>query len=692
MRAVECRAAASMQRACRVGGCRRRVRLRQADGRIRGRGRASFTSAQVSWSSAKVRSSMAEIEDQFRRSSCSSRSIATAPSRSTASSSGRSAARSATAAWPPARPLPSTRALAGQLGVSRGIVVEAYEQLVAEGYLASRPGGATRVARGGRARPSPPRRRTSTPRRSTYDFRPGRPDVSRVPARGLAPLAAAGPQRGAERSARRTSTAAASRSCATALAAYLNRVRGTAADPADIVDLRPASPRASASSSGRSATRGARRDRRRGPVRPGVPGDDPRAPGSTRSAIPVDDAGLRVDVLAAADADAVLVTAGPPVPDRRRAAARPPGRARGVGRRARRRRSSRTTTTPSTATTASRSGRSRASARTTSSTPARRARSSRPGCGWAGSSSRRDLVEPSTIAKQAADNGLRRLRPARVRRPPRPRRARPSPPPDAADLPRAGATRCSAALARHLPELRPAGASAGLHVLAWLPPTLDEAALIDAAAAEPGSRCPGLTPRRIAPGPGGLIFGYGPFRRTRIDDGIRRLAAVVADGRVGERTSASPQAQRRRGRPSDRSSPSTAPSAGASGTTRSWARRPSRHRHHPRRHPRHAGQSTTGRTAIRRSSRGRARSSSRSIGCPTPDAWSGSTCSRRSTRTTRRVGVRPSRRADPTGRSGGVGVSVRGEPGRSVRGSPAATGSIAAATNLSSIDRDRRVP
>ena len=46
------------------------------------------------------------------------------------------------------------RALADQLGVSRGIVVEAYEQLVAEGYLASLPGGATRVARLGAAAPS----------------------------------------------------------------------------------------------------------------------------------------------------------------------------------------------------------------------------------------------------------------------------------------------------------------------------------------------------------------------------------------------------------------------------------------------------------------------------------------------------------------------------------------------------------
>src|SRR6478752_7121948 len=48
---------------------------------------------------------------------------------------------------PASTALPSSRALADQLQVSRGIVVEAYEQLVAEGYLTSRPGGATRVAR-----------------------------------------------------------------------------------------------------------------------------------------------------------------------------------------------------------------------------------------------------------------------------------------------------------------------------------------------------------------------------------------------------------------------------------------------------------------------------------------------------------------------------------------------------------------
>src|SRR6266446_2371945 len=53
--------------------------------------------------------------------------------------------------------LPSSRALAMQLRVSRGIVVEAFEQLVAEGYVVSRPGGSTRVAR--RTAAAPPRRR-----------------------------------------------------------------------------------------------------------------------------------------------------------------------------------------------------------------------------------------------------------------------------------------------------------------------------------------------------------------------------------------------------------------------------------------------------------------------------------------------------------------------------------------------------
>ncbi|GAA3551420.1 PLP-dependent aminotransferase family protein [Kribbella ginsengisoli] len=42
--------------------------------------------------------------------------------------------------------LPGTRSLAGDLGVARGTVVQAYSQLVAEGWLVGRPGAGTQVA------------------------------------------------------------------------------------------------------------------------------------------------------------------------------------------------------------------------------------------------------------------------------------------------------------------------------------------------------------------------------------------------------------------------------------------------------------------------------------------------------------------------------------------------------------------
>ena len=41
----------------------------------------------------------------------------------------------------PGTRLPSTRALCAELGVSRGVVVDTYAQLAAEGYLLTRRGG-----------------------------------------------------------------------------------------------------------------------------------------------------------------------------------------------------------------------------------------------------------------------------------------------------------------------------------------------------------------------------------------------------------------------------------------------------------------------------------------------------------------------------------------------------------------------
>jgi GntR family transcriptional regulator / MocR family aminotransferase len=124
--------------------------------------------------------------------------------------------------------LPSTRGLASELGVSRGVVTEAYGQLSAEGYLETRQGAAVRVARAVRA--TVPR----APARSLlptfpYHFHPGLPDLAGFPrdrwlrslraALGESPLDAVGygDPRGLPR-LRET------------LADYLGRVRGAAAD------------------------------------------------------------------------------------------------------------------------------------------------------------------------------------------------------------------------------------------------------------------------------------------------------------------------------------------------------------------------------------------------------------------------------------------------------------------------------
>jgi GntR family transcriptional regulator/MocR family aminotransferase len=130
-------------------------------------------------------------------------------------------------------PLPSTRVLARQLGVARGVVVEAYAQLAAEGYLTTRQGAPTRVA------PIAAQRRSDGPRRAApppprYDLRPSVPDLSAFPRRGW--LAA-------ERRALAQLPDAAldypemhgAEALRLALASYLGRARGLVADPDRIV-------------------------------------------------------------------------------------------------------------------------------------------------------------------------------------------------------------------------------------------------------------------------------------------------------------------------------------------------------------------------------------------------------------------------------------------------------------------------
>jgi GntR family transcriptional regulator/MocR family aminotransferase len=84
-----------------------------------------------------------------------------------------------------------------------------------------------------------------------------------------------------------------------------------------------------------------------------------------------------------------------------------------------------------------------------------------------------------------------------------------------------------AALARRLPWLRPDGVSAGLHLVTWLPPGLDEATVV-AAAARAGVGIDGVTPYRIShPGPGGLIFGYAAASEQAIAEGVDILARAI---------------------------------------------------------------------------------------------------------------------------------------------------------------------
>jgi GntR family transcriptional regulator/MocR family aminotransferase len=76
--------------------------------------------------------------------------------------------------------LPSSRELARQLGVSRGLVQECYGQLYAEGYLSARAGSATLVAQVGAEVPAAP----FTPpaaARPAIDFRAGVPDLASFP-------------------------------------------------------------------------------------------------------------------------------------------------------------------------------------------------------------------------------------------------------------------------------------------------------------------------------------------------------------------------------------------------------------------------------------------------------------------------------------------------------------------------------
>jgi GntR family transcriptional regulator/MocR family aminotransferase len=126
--------------------------------------------------------------------------------------------------------LPSSRALAEDLGLARTTVSEAYAQLEAEGYLVARRGAGTWVAEPGRV-PSPPRETgTSGESASRFSFDPGVPDLLAFPhtawakcqLEGLRELPASALGYGDPRGLPELRAV---------LADYLARARGVAADP-----------------------------------------------------------------------------------------------------------------------------------------------------------------------------------------------------------------------------------------------------------------------------------------------------------------------------------------------------------------------------------------------------------------------------------------------------------------------------
>ena len=210
----------------------------------------------------------------------------------------------------PGERLPSTRRLAQDLQVSRGLVVGVYEQLAAGGYLTSQSGGATRVATTTPDQPpDQPVEDAARPERAPaaleIEFAFGRPDLGSFPRRewlraltaalAAAPDSAAGygdPQGVPE--------------LRDVLAAYLNRVRATRLRAEQVLV-----------SSGYTqglrlvletlARQGHRSVAVEDPGHLGARQVAERA-GLELRAVPVDDHGLVVDRLAATDARVAVLT------------------------------------------------------------------------------------------------------------------------------------------------------------------------------------------------------------------------------------------------------------------------------------------------------------------------------------------------------------------------------------------------
>lgn len=206
----------------------------------------------------------------------------------------------------PGAGLPSTRDLARQITVSRRVVLDAYAQLAAEGYLHLRQGARPRVSGAAAGTREPQVAAAPATPHVRFDFRPSMPDVSAFPRttwlrslrEALATMTDAdlgyGDPRGVE-------------ALRCALADYLGRVRGVVADPQRVIITNGYTQSLGLACRALAAAAGATR----------IAMDDPSNPqdrlivaraGLEPVAIGVDDAGTKVEDLAGANADAVVVT------------------------------------------------------------------------------------------------------------------------------------------------------------------------------------------------------------------------------------------------------------------------------------------------------------------------------------------------------------------------------------------------
>ena len=203
----------------------------------------------------------------------------------------------------PGAAVPSTRTLAADLGVSRGVVVQAYDQLISEGYLIVAPRGGTTVS--GAISAPVPEPAEPEPQHFAFDFRPGEPDLRAFPReawrRALrAALASIEPGQLGYNEPRGVLP------LRSAMAGYLSRARGVVCTPNQVVVCTGCAQGLSVAARV-LRSRGVRRVALESPGHPEIQHIIEEA-GLATVAVPVDDDGLRVDRLERLRVRAVVVS------------------------------------------------------------------------------------------------------------------------------------------------------------------------------------------------------------------------------------------------------------------------------------------------------------------------------------------------------------------------------------------------